>query len=137
MCDQIDVEEIDFVTFEPIESHPYFYLDDPYWWSQNEQKCSNEYLESLTNMYKSIVKSNVGSSAHYLGRCTDSYNYFMYLESHPPKRFQKFLYEKLSFGSEVVDGYFNLHISGPSYLMNMIDSIRYTYNHKLSMRNTK
>ena len=127
MSNQIDVVEIDFVTFEPIESHPLFYLDDPYWWSQNEQKCKNEYLESLTFMYKTIVKSHKGSSSHLLGRCSESYNHFLYLESHPPKRIQKFLSERLISDYEMVDGHFNLHLYGPSYLKNMIHSIQSKY----------
>ena len=88
-------------------------------------------------MYKTIVESYEGSSSHLLGRNYESYNHFHYLEKHPPNRIYKFLTDRLTFGYEEVDGYFNLQISGPHYLMKMIDSIRYTYNHKLYMRNTK
>jgi hypothetical protein len=130
MSNQIVDEEVDMVTFEPMDNSPSFYLDEPYLWSHNEQQCSKEYLDSLTNMYKNIVQTYEGSSSHLLGRCTKSYNHFLYLESHPPNRIHKFLSDRLTFGHEEVDGYFNLHITGPYYLMNMIYSIRTTYNRR-------
>jgi hypothetical protein len=127
MSNQIDVVEIDMVTFEPIESHPYFYLDDPYLWTHNEQKYFNDYVSSITDMYKTIVKSNKGSSSHLLGRCSDSYDYFLYLGSQPTNRFQKFMSERLISDYEIEDGHFHLHLYGPKYLQKMIYSIQSKY----------
>jgi hypothetical protein len=124
MCNQIDIVEIDMVTFEPIESYKYFYLDDPFWWSHNEQKYFNDYVTNLTNKYKSIVKSHKGSSSHLLGNCSNSYNYFLYLGSQPPNRFQKFMSERLISDYEMEDGHFHLHIYGPTYLQRMVHSVQ-------------
>ncbi len=124
MNDSVDVVEVDFVTFEPEIYHPLPHEDEICLSSQSEHKYFHEYVESLTYMYKSIVKSMNGSSANQLGLCTESYNQFLYFETNPQKSFQKFLSEKLSFDYEEVDGYFNLHIYGPSYLKNMVESIK-------------